>query len=139
MKRLTVIILLSVTCFTANAKGFYQHEKTSEDLVLNHGARWKIDQPTSINVTRLQQIVGNANIRTIADYRQAGNALQAGINQMIKECRMKGADHLALHKWLEPLIENVSRLNRATKAAPARKIFNTIHIRLGLFHQYFEV
>ncbi|HVW95965.1 hypothetical protein [Mucilaginibacter ginsenosidivorans] len=138
MKQITTIILLTVTFFAGNAKSLYQHEQASEKLVLNNGAKWKIDQPTSKNVTRLQQIAGKAGVRTLADYHQAGAALQAGINQMIKECRMKGPDHLALHKWLEPLMEQVALLNQATNAASAKIHFNEVKKRLTLFNQYFQ-
>lgn len=139
MKRLTIIILLTVACFAGNAKGFYQHKKTSEELVLNKGAKWKVDRPTSSNVILLLQIVKAANPKTLTDYHKAGTALQAGISKMIKECRMKGPNHLALHKWLEPLMEQVAQINRSPNDASAKKYFDKIKNHLNIFNRYFEV
>jgi len=65
--------------------------------------------------------------------------LQAGIDQMIKECRMKGPDHLALHKWLEPLMEQVNQLKQATNAASAKIHFSEVKKRLNIFNQYFKL
>src|SRR4051812_34369337 len=107
MKILITIILLTIALFTSNAHSSYQHEPVSGKLVLNHGAKWKVDKPTSNNVGHLQQIVKAGNVKTLKDYHQTGKALQAGITTMIKECRMQGADHLALHKWLEPLMQKI--------------------------------
>ncbi|MCC8426596.1 hypothetical protein [Mucilaginibacter sp. UR6-11] len=138
MKKLITVIVFTLAFSTLHAAGHYQHEKAFEELVLNNGTKWKIDQATGNNVDRLQQIVKKVNGHKLADYRPAGTALQAGINQMIKECRMKGPDHLALHKWLEPLMEQVTQLNRATSAAAAKKHFNEVKKRLQLFNQYFR-
>jgi hypothetical protein len=142
MKRLTTIILLTITLFAANAKSLFQHKQTPEKLVLNNGAKWKIDQSTKNNTILLQQIVKVANrktVKTLSDYHQTGTALQAGINQLIKECRMKGADHLALHKWLEPLMEKVAQLNQASDATTAARLIDTITAQLSLFNQYFQI
>lgn len=142
MKRLTTIILFTITFFAGNAKSLYQHEQASEKLVLNNGAKWKIDQPTSNNVIHLLQIVKVANAKTaktLTYYHQTGTALQAGINKMIKECRMKGPDHLALHKWLEPLMEQVTQINRSSNETTAKKYFDKIKNHLNIFNRYFEL
>lgn len=142
MKQLTIIILLSAAFFMGNAQGLHQQVPVSEKLVLNNGAKWKVDQPTSNNVTHLLQIVKVANaktVKTLTDYHQVGTALQTGINKMIKECRMKGSDHLALHKWLEPLMEQVAKINRAPNKASAKKCFDEIKDHLNIFNRYFQV
>ncbi|WP_295801071.1 hypothetical protein [Mucilaginibacter sp.] len=139
MKKLTLVIVFVLAFSALHATGRYQHEKASEELVLNNGAKWKIDQATGNNVARLQQIVKKVNGHKLADFHQAGTSLQAGIDQMIKECRMKGPDHLALHKWLEPLMGQISQLNQATNAVSAKIHFSEVKKRLNIFHQYFKV
>ncbi|PAW92724.1 hypothetical protein CKK33_04120 [Mucilaginibacter sp. MD40] len=139
MKKITTVIVFVLAFSTLHATSRYQHEKASEELVLNNGTKWKIDQATGKNVSRLQQIAKKADGHTMADYHMAGNTLQSGIDQMIKECRMKGPDHLALHKWLEPLMEQVNQLRKATNAASAKIHFSAIKKRLALFNQYFKV
>jgi putative N-acetylmannosamine-6-phosphate epimerase len=139
MKKLTTVIVFVLAFSALRATSRYQHEKASEELVLNNGTKWKIDQATGNNVARLQQIGKKVTGNTLAGYHHAGTTLQAGIDQMIKECRMKGPDHLALHKWLEPLMEQVAQLNQATNAASAKNHFNEVKKRLHIFHQYFKV
>jgi hypothetical protein len=52
---------------------------------------------------------------------------------------MKGPDHLAQHKWLEPLMEQVNQLKQATNATSAKTHFSEVKKRLTLFNQYFKV
>lgn len=142
MKKLTLIILLTATFFVGNAANLYQHEAASEKLVLNNGVKWKVDKITNDNVANLQQLVKATNGKTaksLKDYHMAGVALQNGITKMIRECRMKGPDHLALHKWLEPLMEKVSKLSRASDVTAAAQLFDAIKARLNLYNGYFKV
>jgi hypothetical protein len=99
MKKSITVIVFALAFSALHATIRYQHEKTSEELVLNNGTKWKIDQ----------------------------------------ECRMKGPDHLALHKWLEPLMEQVAQLNQATNAASAKIHINEVKKRLNIFNQYFKI
>ena len=145
MKKLIIIALLSVIVFNVNAKSLRssrcQTVQASEKLVLNNGAKWKVDKATDRNVTNLQQVVtavDSKTARSLPDYRKAGIALQNGIAKMIKECRMKGPDHQALHKWLEPLMEKVAQLNRAPDVIAAARSFDAIKTQLNLFSSYFQ-
>jgi Spy/CpxP family protein refolding chaperone len=90
--------------------GMHQHEISSEKLVLNNGAKWKVDRTTNSNVDNLKHIFkgfNNNTDRSLKAYKKAGADLQNGLAKMIKECRMQGPDHLALHKWLEPFMAQV--------------------------------
>lgn len=141
MKQFTMILLLAGTFFLGNARGLQQQLPASEKLVLNNGAKWKVDQSTSSNITNLQRVVntaGSKKDKSLADYRKAGTTLQQEISKMIRECRMKGPAHLALHKWLEPLMEQVTKLNQTSDARAAARSFDTITARLNLFNQYFQ-
>ncbi len=68
----------------------------------------------------------------------AGNELQTGVDKMIKECRMQGADHDALHLWLEPLMKNVAALKKAASEQEASQALAGITERLDMYTQYFE-
>jgi len=139
MKKMIAFIVFAFAFSTLHATSRSQQEKASEELVLNNGTKWKIDQATGNNIAHLRQVAKKINGYTLADLHQKGAMLQAGIDQMIKECRMKGPDHLALHQWLKPLMEEVAQLNRATNPASAQGHFNQIRKRLALFHQYFRI
>jgi hypothetical protein len=49
-----------------------------------------------------------------------------------------GADHEALHQWLEPLMKSVNELKKANDEKEASKLFNEISEQLTNYHQYFE-
>jgi len=139
MKKLALVFLLTVTFFVANAHKVFQHEPASEKLVLNNGAKWKVDKITNNNVSDLQQMVTPGNGKSLKEYHMAGAALQNGITKMIRECRMKGPDHQALHKWLEPLMELVSKLSRVTDATAAARLYKQTTAQLDLFNRYFQL
>ena len=122
--------------------GKHQHEISSEKLVLNNGAKWKVDRTTNNNVNNLKQILKgfvNGTDRSLKAYKKAGEDLQNGLVKMIKECRMQGPDHLALHKWLEPLMAQVTKLKQASTNAAAARSTNFIHLQLNRYDQFFEL
>lgn len=141
MKHLKLIILLAVISAAAHAKSLTLQLPASEKPLLNHGAKWVVDKTTCNNVINLQQAVSTADSKTpkdLRDYQQAATTLQSGITQLMRQCRMQGAPHLALHKWLEPLIKQVAKLNQATNTAAASASFNEVKTQLSLFDRYFQ-
>ncbi|MGZ8539032.1 MAG: hypothetical protein ACXWV6_00195 [Chitinophagaceae bacterium] len=120
-----------------------KHEKnTHEDVLsLNNGNKWKADVATNNNVKDLLGIIdefNTGNNKTLISYQHTASALQKGLQKMIRECRMQGADHAALHKWLEPLMKHVSLFQKATTEEEAEEQFHTIHEQLNLYEKYFE-
>ena len=107
-------------------------------LVLNNGAKWKADSTTALNVALLKKIISGTNKETLQNYSQTAIELQDGLNKMISECKMKGADHEALHHWLEPLMEKTKELKKANNIENAKTIFGEIEKQINLFSQYFE-
>ena len=159
MKKLFVIPLVSLiltSTLLANANnlhaqkipainsstGKHQHEISSEKLVLNNGAKWKVDRTTNDNVNNLKQIFKGFNTGTdksLKAYKKAGDDLQNGLAKMIKECRMEGPNHLALHKWLEPLMAQVAKLKQASTNAAAARSTNFIQLQLNRYTNFFEL
>ena len=115
--------------------------KSSSNLSLNGTDKWKADQPTFEQVKKLQTqanlFAGNAPY-TPDEYKVAGVNLQTGINTLTRECKMKGAEHEALHHWLEPLIQQVTALKAAETTKAGQKSLNEVQLQLELFDQYFE-
>ncbi|MEO8949136.1 MAG: hypothetical protein ABI308_12055 [Mucilaginibacter sp.] len=120
----------------------HQHEISSEKLVLNNGAKWKVDPITNNNVDNLKQILkgfDNGTNRSLKAYKKAGDDLQKGLVKMIDECRMEGPNHVALHKWLEPLMARVATLKQASTNTTAAKSIKSIRVELNRFNQFFEL
>jgi len=114
---------------------------TTGELVLNNGARWRVDAITNYHVNDLQAIskrFDKGRDRSLAAYKKARLDLQAGINKMIADCKMTGADHEALHKWLAPLIGRVAELEKAVTTEDAGEVYGGIKSQLDRYNQYFE-
>lgn len=116
-------------------------DKENKGLSLNNGNKWKADASTNDNVKTLLVVVDEFNTgkdKALINYHNAAAGLQKGLEKMIKECRMQGADHDALHKWLEPLMKQVASFQKAATAEQAEEQFHNIHKQLNLYEKYFE-
>lgn len=151
MKRLIMMLTLTGLLWACNSgssadsaattTNTENHTHEASELTLNNGQKWKADAPTNENVVDLRTIAQNFSAEphtAIADYQILNGDLQKGLDQMIKECKMQGPDHDALHLWLEPLLKDVNSLKAATDIPSAEKIFQTICERLEVYNQYFE-
>lgn len=126
-----------------NAKNNINHETKvfDNDEVkpdLNNGIKWKVDSATDANFRVLQNIAEQDLSHDINECHQRGKQLQAGIDKMIKECRMGGPEHEALHHWLEPLIENIRQLQQAESVNHALEIHSRIKSQIASFSDIFE-
>jgi hypothetical protein len=120
---------------------WHQHDEKLSTLGLNNGAKWKADERTNNNVAELKLIVSRftkSKNKSVADYSALANDLQNSLNTLIKECRMQGVDHDALHQWLQTLIENVKNLKTVTTESEASQVFAEINNEVSAYNQYFE-
>ena len=76
---------------------------------------------------------------TLNEYHILGSDLTKEINKMIQECKMTGPDHEALHKWLEPILENANQLKSVSATAASKPIFQEIDARLDEYRNYYEI
>jgi len=115
-------------------------EPTTE-LALNNGAKWKADSVTNHNVANLRSIADNFKIKStssVSSYQKLSANLNTGLNKMIKECKMTGADHDALHMWLQPILEENAELKNISDPEIAGTIFKSIDKRLDNYNNYFK-
>ncbi|HUZ58417.1 MAG TPA: hypothetical protein VMU83_06520 [Hanamia sp.] len=110
-------------------------------MTLNNGAKWKADSITNHNVIRLKDTANMFRVKPYPEldtYQLLGGYLSNDVDTMLLQCRMKGADHEALHKWLAPIIEQSGRLKNVTDTAVGRRIFDSVDNRINIFNQYFD-
>lgn len=152
MKKILTLLLATGFLFSCNSgsdnsrntatdtvtENHKEHEEKAIMLVLNNGAKWKADSTTFLNAALLQNIASGAKKGSLEDYMQTAAQLQEGLGKMVNECKMKGADHNALHQWLEPLMEKTKELKMAATVEKAATILNEIDKQIILFAQYFE-
>ena len=152
MKKIAGIIIVTVLLFACNSGTKTVNTPPTDsalqtqgeerghpnNLTLHNGVKWKVDSTTLLNVILLQRevyVTGNASPES---YKAIAERLQADLNKLVSECKMKGADHEVLHHWLEPLVDKTRDLKNAGSIENALTIFSDIQKQVSLFSQYFE-
>lgn len=119
-----------------------EHEAIQENtLALNHGAKWTVDESTRKHTDRLYQLVSAFHEKATPDfsaYQNFANGLQAELNLLISDCRMKGAEHDMLHHWLEPVLKDVKDLMNTTNSEAAAAVVTTLTTDMRKFNQFFD-
>ena len=155
MIRAITLLLLTLFLYACNNEQYYDkkeiniqeklsqhaHEANTGELVLNKGAKWKADSITHANVNKLRATVENFNAGTdksMVAYQQTATDLRHGQDRLVRECKMTGSDHTALHKWLVPLMEEIARFSRSATQASSAQSLKAIHTQMELYAQYFE-
>lgn len=149
MRKKLFIILAGVFLFSCNqgtntseTEDHDSHAETTDTvLTLNEGAKWQADSITNHNLVRLKTTADMFRVEpfpSLETYQMLGNDLSGDVNTMLEQCKMKGADHEALHKWLTPIISQSNQLKNVTDTAEGRKIFAAVDQRIDAYHQYFE-
>ena len=119
----------------------HHHEVLSDSVNLNQGNKWRSDAVTNENISSFQHIV--EQVKQIKDpglqeYNDAGTKMQKQLDKLISECRMKGPDHEALHKWLAPLFNSVSSLMKSRDKMEASQLIDEIYSHVNSYKNYFE-
>jgi len=121
MNRIIMLILFTVTLMgcqsrdekTANKETHQpadtssvqdmEHKSNSEDeLQLNNGSKWKLDEKTRENIGLIRQ--------TIMDSAASPSVipqLRKQTDKLVSDCRMEGKAHEALHLWLTEFLEHL--------------------------------
>lgn len=118
---------------TNNDKEKHDQHMQPAALSLNNGSKWKLDAPTRDNIAEIKTYVSDSSHFT--DHIKGYEGLKKQTDNLIKECRMSGPDHDALHVWLSPFIKDVERLN---KPGEEREAYVAISNHLREFDVYFE-
>lgn len=114
------------------------HEVNSTGLTLNNGKKWKADSITNVNVTAIESIVSSANPANIDEYHATGNKIHDAINKLLQDCKMQGADHEALHHWLEPVLETNNKLVESKTIDEAKENFVKEKEQIMIYANFFE-
>ena len=118
-----------------------QKDHLQNEIQLNEGKKWTADESTKNNVHLLEQVIKNNQPgldTTLGPYKIVAGELQAGLDKLVSECRMKGADHDALHVWLEPLMAKVKNLKQTENKKEAVSIYTDVAGEIQIFNQIFE-
>ena len=147
MKKTFLLLSFSLLVFACNSTSDkteehaeHAHSETT-NLALNNGAKWKADASTSNNVLDIKIIADNFKTKpspSVNDYQLLSSDLKNGLDKMIKECKMSGPDHEALHQWLNPILKNTNELKSVSDTTTGSSLFKSIDQKIDEYHNYFE-
>ena len=117
-KILIIISLIIISCANPEkhqaTTGHEHHDTTKVETAigeqLNNGARWKTDEATRKNVGVLMKFINDSSHSDSKNRQQLLQKVQAAIDTLVRQCRMSGPDHDALHVWLKQVLVDVQNL-----------------------------
>lgn len=120
---------------TSTSKKTTKEEDASKDdsehkegkLELNNGKKWKMDDSTRLNMSALKQIVTAGEEKTYLL-----KSVRAQTDKLVRECRMQGPDHDALHVWLTEFLKHLK------EAETGKEGLAELKEDVDEFYNYFE-
>ena len=106
---------------------------TNNELTLNHGKKWKADEPTKQHMKTIRDMIQQYGSES--DYSGLHTRLKGEIDQTFQDCQMVGEEHNQLHKFLSKLITANQQLPDKNKSAQA---YEDLRNDIELFDNYFE-
>ncbi len=116
----------------------HKDDDKSENVELNNGAKWVVNEEMKPYVTKGEELVNNYAQSNQTDYKQLAAELKAENEKLIKSCTMKGKSHDELHKWLEPHLKLTKHLEKVDDAAEAKTLVMDLQSSYKNYHIYFN-
>lgn len=121
-----------------NSQEEHSHENNSEELVLNSGEKWQVNEEMKPFVQHGEELVNNYVPNDENDYDNLATKLKEQNDLLIKSCTMEGKSHDELHKWLYPHLELVERLASDADKAKAEHTLKDLQGSYQRYHEYFK-
>ncbi|MEQ8910343.1 MAG: YceI family protein [Vicingaceae bacterium] len=115
-----------------------QSKIQSENLQLNEGEKWKINEEMKPPITTMQEIMKHQSMGHSKDHLMVAKELKKNTDLLISSCTMKGKSHQELHKWLVPHIQLVKNLAEAKDHTEVAKHYQELEESFDLLNEYFE-
>ena len=104
-----------------------EHEHNEATLMLNNGKKWKMDDSTRLNIAALNNILSGGEEKTYVL-----KSVRAQTDKLVRECRMQGPDHDALHLWLTGFLDHLK------EAEAGKEGLGELKEDMEKFGKYFE-
>ena len=149
MKKILFIVFSTIFLVACN-QGVNKNESTENSkhddqvaaaLTLNNGAKWQADSSTNRHLVSLKTTTNMFKIDPyppVEQYHIFSVDLKKGLDSMIQDCKLTGAPHEALHKWLEPVLRQTNELKNVSDTATARSVFDSLYQRINIYYDYFQ-
>jgi hypothetical protein len=113
----------------------------SGGLSLNNGVKWQTDESTRLHAANLSAAIDAFNRKDhqeVPEYHLFASELQTELGGLVKDCKMKGADHDALHLWLEPVMKHAGDLKTVKSVGEGKDLTDSLTGNIKKFNQYFQ-
>ncbi|WMJ73616.1 hypothetical protein RCC89_10645 [Cytophagaceae bacterium ABcell3] len=147
MKKLPLLLALVLTLTIMscgqkndNAKA-HQSEQTNthkEDIKLNDGKKWKVNEEMASHIEFSEELVKNYIKSGEKDYLNLARELNESKKNLVSSCTMKGEAHDNLHTWLHPYIGLLQKLEASKNENTAQETVLEIEEAFKTYRRYFE-
>lgn len=114
------------------------HDHSSDELKLNEGAKWKVDDSMMVYLRNMESTITNFLPKDKNSYQNLSDTLKSNIDLLTSNCTMKGAAHDELHKWLIPYIDKVNDLAESENQDETVLLYQDLKNSFSTFNQFFE-
>lgn len=118
-----------------------EHAEATSGLSLNNGAKWKTDESTRNHVQKVSVTIDSFNKKSnpdVSEYQLFAAEMETEVNALIKDCRMTGPDHDALHQWLQPILKSVNDLKKVQTIEEGQHNVQMLTEQVQKFNIYFN-
>src|SRR5690554_3133342 len=116
----------------------HHHDADDEELVLNDGERWVINDEMKPHLSQQEEIIAEYIAAKSDNYAKLAEDLKTHNASLIKSCTMDGKSHDELHKWLHPHIDLLGDLGKAESVDEANEVIEDLNESFETFHAYFQ-
>lgn len=132
---LIVLTAVTISCKQNNEKQAVQEEvkvnenhSSNEDLRLDNGKKWQANIETTQGVIAMQELINEFKDSENKNYSQLKTLLENEFAIIFEKCTMKGESHEQLHKYLYPLKQYFSDLEKDSETAASALLALEAHI-----------
>ena len=143
MKQLLILLLAVMASCTSQQSAKEQEDNKANDneksivtIPLNNGAKWKADEATKKNVAGMVQLVNDSSFQDSSKRKQLSASIQSQIDTLVRQCSMKGAEHNALHVWLEKALKDIKGMKE--KDGEYSEAYAKLKKDIESFYDFFE-
>ncbi|AUP78989.1 hypothetical protein [Flavivirga eckloniae] len=139
MRHLIFIFLIVVTYSCKDNKVEIKTDPALEELVLDKGNPWLVNNETHIGITKMDALIKDFNKSKDKDYVNLGELLSKQTSYIIKKCSIKGKAHDQLHIVVIPMLDEISILKENKETAIKKAALLKLQIYINKYFQYFTI
>ncbi len=127
------LVLLVFSCTNPYEK---DHNNSTDEIVLNDGEKWKVDDNMLAIIRLMEQDIVAYN--DSSSFTILNENLNHNLDSLTSNCTMTGVAHDELHKWLLPYIDQLKDLSEANTQEDQAKKVELLRLSFEHFNTYFN-